>query len=312
MTSIRPGRWSRFQVELSAAGVAAIRDAASGELHHAPSVEDAFLDASYLNGQHAAGDAAEVARHLAFLTDFSAASPRPNAEPLPPADAEEVLDAALDWSEQQSAASAADTARSEHHRLASLRREVESARTAVDLAAARVTEALHVLYAHPETAHTVLAHTSSWLDPAELAALVRTQPAVFGDLAVPNVRRFGESAAADMVRARAESLGSAIDAHTRAQSAFNSMQDAVAAALSASPHLTAPELSEFLDARIRELAARADALPPHSLDRAADRLRAFLAAADKKTRDAVLRRFPGAARISREARAHSTSLSPEL
>ncbi len=83
------------------------------------------------------------------------------------------------------AATVAEEAGKEVSRLTTLHRSAQTARSEVELAAARIGKAVRDLYADPEAAHVVLAETSRSVQPAELAGLVRAEPALFGAVADP-------------------------------------------------------------------------------------------------------------------------------
>ena len=308
MNQIRPGQWwPRYQVELSQDGRAGIRDSETDVLHPVPSVEDAHVDAAFVNAQDAAGNAAEVARHLAFVAEMARSTRPPEPAPTRPPTPELVLACASEWSAAREAVAAADADSARESFAASLRRSLQTTSAAEQLAAARIGDAVRQLYAQPEDAHRVLSDTSLSVPHDELAALVRTKPALFGPLAEPNARRFGPTAAAQEVASRTEALALAIEAHALATAEHDAARAATDAVGESAPSM--------LDPMTPAPASRTPPATPQTnhrqtLARSADRLRALLAIADEKTRDAVLRRFPGATSIARESR--STSLSPEF
>ena len=311
MNQIRPGQWwPRYRVELSPDGRAGIRDSVTDVLHPVASVEDAHVDAAFVNAQDAAGNTPEVVRHLAFVAEMARSQRRPEPAPTRTPSVDLVLASAAEWSAAREAVAAADVARARESFTASLRIALQSASAAEQLAAARVADAVRQLYARPEEAQRVLADTSHSVPHDALAALVRSEPAVYGPLVEPNARRFGPAAAAQEIASRIEALALAIEAHalaTAGHDAARAATDSVREPASASPALpdpTTPAPTSHLAPATRDIDHR------QTLARSANRLRALLAVADEKTKDAVLRRFPGAASIARESRA--TSLAPEF
>lgn len=308
MNSIRPTRWwPRYVAELAATGEAGIRDRETDVLHRAASIDDAHVDAEYLNAQFRAGNLPEVARHLAFVAEQARAGRPLRSAPAAPPDREGVLAAASEWATARLQADQADAQLARTRFLASLRRTLDAASAEAHLAAASVVDAVRHLYADPLAAQRVLSDTSVSVPLPELAALVRSEPTVFGTLAEPSPRRFGPAAAEEEVAARTERLARTLESQDSAASTLDAAVAAAAAAVQADPAASATDVSRALDERSRAETAPQTTDPRLHLVRATDRLRALLAAADEKTMAVVSQRFPDSATIAREARTHSSA-----
>lgn len=302
MMAIRRARAdARFHVELDDAGDAGIRDRLSGELHPCAGVGDAHIDAAYLNEQDARRNPDEVRLHLESVAELYR-MPALSALPPPPVDPDAVHAAVAEWSDALALQADGDAARQRIIALRTLRRELADAETGVNLAQARIGEALHCLYADPVAAQRALADTSEHVPLAALAEMVQTTPSLFGVTAYnSSAERFGPAAAAAELSERATALAFAVAAYDAAGNSLNTLRTTAATALGLGPETTAEDLARTLYHHISAVAPAVH--PHHSVARATDRLRALLALADKKTRDAVLERVPGAAAFSREAHA---------
>lgn len=302
MMSIRRTRAdARFHVELDAAGDSGIRDRVSGELHPAAGVADAHIDAAYLNEQDERRNPDEVRRHLESVAELYR-MPALSAVPPPPVDRDAVHAAVAEWTEALALQANGDAGRQRIVALRTLRRELADAETGFNLARARIQEALHRLYADPIAAQRALANTSEHVPLAALAQMVQTTPALFGVTAnSASAERFGPAAAAAELSERATALAFAVAAYDAAGNSLNTHRSTAASALGLGPGTTAEELARSLDHQISAVAPAVH--PHHSVTRATDRMRALLAIADQKTRDAVLERVPGAVPFARESRA---------
>jgi len=302
MMSIRRTRAdARFHVELDDRGDSGIRDRLSGELHPCAGVGDAHIDAAYLNEQDERGNSDEVRRHLESVAELYR-MPALSTVPPPPVDPDAVHAAVAEWTDALTLQADGDAARQRIVALRTLRRELADAETGVNLARARIGEASHRLYADPVAAQRALADTSLIVPLAALTDMVQTTPSLFGvTVNSSSAERFGPASAAAELSERATALAFAVAAYDAAGNSLNTLRSTAASALGLSPEITAEELARTLDHQISAVAPAVD--PHHSVARATDRMRALLALADQKTRDAVLERVPGAAPFAREAHA---------
>lgn len=307
MTSMGPSpAETRFHVELSASGHAGIRDKATGRLYPAASVADAYIDAAYVNRQHQSGNHAEVATHLESVAELAAtgktASEPPSPSLVPPA---LILAAAAEWAAARARAHDVETSRRTADGLRTLRRDLVAADARYQLSAAQVGAAVRRLYADPDSAHRVLADTSTAMDLPPLADLAETAPTLFGELAPVPAARFGPAAASAETGERARALADAIRDHHESRTALHALTTTASSTLGHAPDTPSDALARALDERISSFRPSADPHPHDSLPRCTDRLRALLSLTNQKTRDAVLRRHPETAQTIREARAHS-------
>jgi hypothetical protein len=314
MDGMRPARWwPRYQAELAASGGAGIRDLETDVLYRTGSLGDAHVDADYLTAQWRAGNDAEVARHLAFVTEQATKGRAPHSAAPPAPEPQRVLGAATAW---DSARRESDAAQADHERtraLSAVRRSCETAESEMNLAVAAVVDAIRELYADPLPAQQVISDTSEAVPLPALANLIRSEPTVFGSLAEPSVRRYGPEAARLEVTNRTERLAAAIESQATAALALDTAFSAAAAALRIDPAATSrDDLARTLDEQSRSRTTEHTRDPNHVLARRTDHLRSLLAAADEKTRATVVNRFPASATIAREARSHSPSLAPDL